>query len=238
MGGSFISQNRPRKQVTKPMHRNFIRFLSAQELRSWYFNGDFSCTQAGEKTAYNDLFRLSHNAQPHLPNHIHLEQLNRTIGKDFRLNAHDVGKALLKSLDELSQSTLYIERSGKIYAKHDAFEQWQEMLSFLAPLPFIAYKYFKEGLPLWHLGRSLVNSTLPLCPLNNCLNQSESTFHKQSFPLVDLHIHLNGSTEADFAWQYALENPKYIFEELEKSAKNLTIERFYYQNHFASPKEI
>ena len=209
------------------MNGHYIRFLSAHALMDWYFSGAFARGNLPAATACNDLVLLARNARRHLPDRHHQAELELTLGMGMRIDAGCIAGALMKSLDELSRPMLKAPSGGKIFVVQSRFEDWQDVLSELSPLPLVAYRYFSSRASESALLAAVEHSTLPSCSSGNAVADG-----------VDLHMHLNGTTEADFVWQYCLENQEQVADEFAAACKSPSVVRFYKQCHIASPGRL
>lgn len=111
-------------------------------------------------------------------------------------------------------SELLIRKNDVLYVKEEKFEEWSMLKTKLSPLWIIAgyiSTFLSSDIPnnwlLWE--KFKVNETrqfkhtallLPYIP-------DLDYFVRQIGGLNDLHIHLNGSTEADAIWSYMLSHP-------------------------------
>ncbi len=129
----------------------------------------------------------------------------------FEGNAKSISAILLKTLETFSDTFLEFH-NRKIYVQHDRFSDWQDELSRLSPLPIIAFSlYRKYGAPkpsfqgirtyIRTAGLAQFRYSTILGVYNPILGDMV-----RNTGLVDLHVHLNGTTEVDKVWLHTLEN--------------------------------
>lgn len=122
------------------------------------------------------------------------------------------------SLDSLS-TLLYI-KDNVIYVKDDDFQRWQSIITKVSPLLIISYFVYKNDIDTKILN-IFEHSVLPSIynkKLNKLIQEKE---------IIDPHIHLNGTTEADVVWQDILKYPKLFLKEMEKSIGNEIVSEQY-----------
>jgi hypothetical protein len=131
-----------------------------------------------------------------------------------------IGGLLRRSLERIADE--YFEfRQTRLYVRNDRFAAWQRLISRVPPLPLITYALHREygqgERASYELAKAqhilepnLWPSTLPsaFCPAIEEMVETEG--------LSDLHVHLNGTTEADLVWLDALSKPQAVYRELKK----------------------
>ena len=134
-------------------------------------------------------------------------------------------EAVIHSIETLAAQ--YLEfKYPKVYSNFDNLESWQVLITRINPLPLLAYclwdNYrrplddfreeirFIEEILVPNVGRSTLPA--PRCPAIDHLVSTRG--------LTELHMHLNGTTEADWVWLDALENPTKIIQELDRSLRH------------------
>ncbi|MBF0377673.1 MAG: hypothetical protein HQK72_09335 [Desulfamplus sp.] len=153
-----------------------------------------------------------------LPDHYYLR------GREFSLNGIDSLSSLLsKGLHRLS--SCHLELMGNlVHVKVDAWSDWQELLTFCTPLTCISAILWKEKFSsgireraeladfmIYHIYPNARYSCLPaprFPAMQGLLRDSG---------LYDLHVHLNGATETDIAWQFFLKKPFDVYKEFKKA---------------------
>jgi len=127
---------------------------------------------------------------------------------ELQLFTADNLKSILIDFFERIIKHLYII-NGKIYVKDDFFQEWQSIITRISPLMIIGYMIYKQRLKIDYFSYS----TLP------CIYNKNLEYIFQKYPIYDLHIHLNGTTEADMVWQDILKQKKDIYKDFEKGFK-------------------
>ena len=117
---------------------------------------------------------------------------------------NSIRELLNYSLKKLSENIFILD--GKPYIKEDSFEEWQEIISRVSPLIIISYYLYKNSLE--NMKDLFTFSVLP-----SIYNKRLEFLLKEK--IVDTHIHLNGTTEADIVWQDVLKTPSNILQEVE-----------------------
>ena len=131
---------------------------------------------------------------------------------------------LMKSFKKITERFVYF-RSERIYINSDNFEDWQDLISKLPPLPIIAYsiydkcKAYEYGnnykrsfdyFTVKFVGDILNNSALP------SIYEPEIEDFISSKGLTEIHLHLSGTTESDFVWQNALSHPAKFYQNIKR----------------------
>ena len=163
------------------------------------------------------LFIELRRANPTLPDYVYKNTLQNIK------NVTHIKDIILLSLDQISSE--FIEwKKGNIYIKNNKFEEWQNTLTFIPPLEIISYFFFKNRIKkeilLDYFNERY--STLP----SPYLPEIE---HELKGNLIELHIHLNGTSETEHIWIDALGNPYDFLKELEKSYSNKQVIELYNQ---------
>lgn len=177
-------------------------------------------------------------------------QENRQIPDHYyRLNQEKSFKGI-ESLGDLIRIGLYrlaedhLElRGSRIYVKQLKQNKWQELITYIPPLILqIAFLHIKK--PLIGKGTSdiidyfneyiLPNAKYTALPYPY-IPQIEN-YIEEKCGLHDLHMHLNGSTEVDIAWQDFLREPDKVYNDLKKKHKTpLVLEQFEQESYLNSP---
>ncbi len=114
---------------------------------------------------------------------------------------------LNNSLSSLA-SPLYT-RNNFIYVQNNKFHIWQDTINKVSPLIIISYFIYKKNLSEEYIEK-FQYSSLPSIynkKLNNILKKNE---------IIDTHIHLNGTTEADIIWQDILQTPQAFIKDVDE----------------------
>lgn len=116
-------------------------------------------------------------------------------------------ETLFTALEGLAQQHLVVE-GGEVRVRNDALGSWQDVLPFVPPLPVLAFaiyqKYKVRGLDCAEAGAAIACLAKTALPSVRDPGLDDLARH---VGLRDLHVHLNGSTEADWIWQDALKRP-------------------------------
>jgi len=144
----------------------------------------------------------------YLPEYAYEPHLNNIESKDFFALIEEISLEYLKN------------DSSKVYVREGKLEEWQGVISMLTPIPFIGYM-------LMHQGDGRVNpQTYTILPTINIPDTLNTDIVKQN----DLHIHLNGTSEAFYSWQKALVNPKNFIDSYRGSGSHVdSLELLLYQ---------
>ena len=180
------------------------------------------------------------------PDYFHEERV-RTASRE----AQTLSSFLCKSLTSLARE--YLEfRHDSFYVKADKLQSWQMLLCHVSPLPILSAAVFDEtNLPREKSERVLSGmlrySSLPGCydaRLNDMIRSQsrlgdqgpQARRFKGRGRLYELHMHLNGSTEATSTWLYYLARPDALYDILGKSTPR--VRQFYRQHNIDDPMEI
>lgn len=143
-------------------------------------------------------------------------------------------------------STEYLElRDNRIYVKLQKQNSWQELITYIPPL-ILQMAFLHIAKPLrsnniteireYFIEYILPNAKYTALPytyipqLENYINEKRG--------LHDLHMHLNGSTEVDIAWQDFLMEPDKIYNDLDKKYnKPLVLEQFEQESYLRTSLE-
>jgi len=163
------------------------------------------------------LFIELRRSNPTFPDYVYKNTL-----KDLE-SINSLKDIVLLSLDKISSE--FIEwKKGNIYIKNDKFEEWQNILTLIPPLEVISYFFFKN---------KIKKETLI-----DFFNERYSTLPSPYIPeidyelkgkLIELHIHLNGTSETEHIWIDALGNPYSFLKEFKKSYSKKEVIELYNQ---------
>jgi len=174
------------------------------------------------------VFVAERQSQTRWPDHVHKNL------RQFRQGEPQTLCALLLRMFRSYQETFLLYRGDRLHLTLDRFGAWQEEISNLSPLCFVAFAIQKKVPPpdssdlgaladyaercLSPFRHSLLLT--PICPEIEDLVAAEG--------LYETHLHLNGSTEVDKIWQEALRRPRRFIAELSQPLRrkdNPRIER-------------
>jgi hypothetical protein len=155
-----------------------------------------------------------------------------------------VAEALRVGLNRIAKDCFMFEPgSSKIKVKTAMQNGWQELVTYIPPL-ILQAAFLQDKIPLSDLDQVTLNNYYGTNILPNALytalvpvnNQYLENFVQARGGLYDLHMHFNGSTETDNAWQDYLSAPVRIFEELKKSFFDIKVrEQFQQESHLLEP---
>jgi hypothetical protein len=134
----------------------------------------------------------------HIPDHFLHAAIDHYIDHE-KEKIDSLDKLLTRGLAKLA--TEYIidnapkEKDHKLYIKKEQFSLWQEQLTFCPPLLLIATKKKKKYSDGGNDKEFIANFIMPNVKHTALLPLYIENFSNKGFH--DLHIHLNGSTEAD-----------------------------------------
>lgn len=172
-----------------------------------------------------------HNAT--LPDHVYKNRWDSLFH-----SCHDIRSLLLKALEDLSQRHLRGE-GAQIRIANGSLASWQDMLTYVPPLPFLAFAIHRT-----HKWRSpdcdeikTVSATLAKTALPSICDPGLNDLASHH-GLRDLHVHLNGSTEADWIWQDALKRPTRFAQTVVKSQGQAAEELFLQLDEGLQPKDL
>lgn len=164
------------------------------------------------------LLNCLHRWNPALPDHTIRNYLDSVLPSSTGTKPC---QPLLGALEGLATS--FLEFTGKdVYVKGKSFEEWQRHLTRIAPLPLLAYRLYQEYIPDFSRTndrRSMIErvaGTLRFSTLPTSYHASlEELIEKEK--LIELHLHLNGTTEIDRLWQDALRSPRKFYDNFNKA---------------------
>ncbi|MCP4116983.1 MAG: hypothetical protein GY737_16580 [Desulfobacteraceae bacterium] len=153
----------------------------------------------------------------HLPDHYYLR------GRECALRGIKSLSSLLSTgLQRLSSD--HLELTGRsVHVKVEAWPDWQGLLSFCSPLPCISALLWQEKFtpgmsePVQladFMGKYIEPNTRYSCLPAPRFPSVQGLLRDSG--LYDLHVHLNGATETDTAWQIFLRKPFDVYQELLK----------------------
>ncbi|WP_457644077.1 hypothetical protein [Persephonella sp.] len=154
---------------------------------------------------------------PLLPDYVYKNTLEDLKEKSTIKNV------LFLSFDKLSEQFIVWQKNN-IYVREDKFVEWQNLLTLISPLQLIIYFFWKNKVSKDFIIDFFSDkySTLP----SYYDPQIEYEIENR---LVDLHIHLNGTSETEYIWIDALGKPYEFIKELRKSYSKETVKELYRQ---------
>lgn len=144
-------------------------------------------------------------------------------------------------LEKLSKRHLEMI-DGRIYVKQKMQTKWQELITKIPPLLLQMAFLQKEKVFTGDLNTYITDNILPnvrytALPYPYIPNMEQ--FMREKNGLNDLHIHLNGTTEFDIAWQDMLDNPFDIYMDFSAGYKNDMVKELFEDVSFINnPNDI
>lgn len=172
------------------------------------------------------LFLKYRDSNRNIPDHYY----HKKTDYDLR-GIESLEQLLTVGLDRLASHHLFL-RDNRIYVKQEEQVQWQSLITFITPLTLQSAFLFKELKVLYTSDGNTVDCSSICTFYENfiCPNFKFTALPHPFIPQVehlvrktggfcDLHMHLNGSTETDKAWQHFLKNPDQVSQDLNKAFK-------------------
>lgn len=232
-------------------------FLSHSRILRKYLDGYWPYADPNLSKLSQEVFTALREGSPGQPDYIHSMRIRvarRNVPRSFstyldhdapeggipeRFSLRDRLAHAVRSIEE----EFLIERGGMLYVRQSVFEPWQECLTRLSPLPLLAaaaYRRYEGDLAKAQklVLRTLQHSSLPGCrepELDDMIRAGEVLGEGSFGPgLDDLHIHLNGTTEACQAWLHCLREPYATLCNLQEQWSKPTVRQFYSERGIAS----
>lgn len=193
---------------------------------------------------FNDIQRrlllLARSEDRDIPDHYY--RLN--LEKSFK-GIKSIGDLIRIGLYRLAEEYLEL-RENRIYVKQLRQNDWQELITYIPPLILqMAFLHIKKPLVdkssteiVSYFSKYILPNTKYTALPYPYIPQIESYIQEKN-GLHDLHMHLNGSTEVDLAWQDFLVEPDEVYQELKKGLKSpLVKEQFEQESYLRSPLEF
>lgn len=173
-----------------------VSFLTSDSLINNYNSGVF--LKKNTHKLRNIINSSQRNLNKKLPDYIH--------DNSFKINYHDcenINSLFYKSFKILSDKFI-IKKDIHIYINSDEFENWQNLLTFINHIPVLSYFIYSNN--KLELISDIKFSTLPYIKDSTLTSQLKKS-------LSETHIHINGTSEYIYTWQYFLskKNDAYIF---------------------------
>ena len=161
------------------------------------------------------IFITERRSEPAWPDHFIKNHREQRIGA--LEHTHELARNVLSSLAK----RFIIRLDGKLRIRSDQFHDWQELLPCISPLAVAVMFLVEEGKgqqfgkdPRPFLAQQL-GATALLAPFQPTI---EAMVERDG--LNELHMHLNGSTEADLIWADAMLQPIRFWGELRSELAN------------------
>lgn len=174
------------------------------------------------------LLLLERTTNPVIPDQFYISAREHGFVK---AGVADLASLLSKGLSYVSNQfiTNHAAKGEICYIKNGLFEQWQNILTICPPMILIAAYLSKHIIVsdsdfLDDYIICNVKYTSLLGPYVKSIDEMKG--------FDDLHIHLNGSTETDVLWQFFLNNPDEIRQDLKKALKENMVREQIEQEYF------
>ncbi len=160
--------------------------------------------------------------QPYHPDHYYLNY------RDTAFTSENLAEMLLCAFQILSRNLTFHNQKAEVELQH--LETWGRITTRVTPLPLLTHAFFQEfgaerarNILLKHRPMERVTLVGAHHPMIETLIREEG--------LNDLHVHLNGTTEADEVWQHALRHPIKTYRDLKRAQKVEKVREHYLQAH-------
>lgn len=202
----------------------------------------------GISVSLNDIKRrlmlLERCTNVSLNDHYYLLQRTVSFGEKQEYKGYSINKPLSDMLCSLSSRYLEL-RNNQIYVKQEQQTDWQDLISMFSPLLLIS-DYLIGHIPLDMDKKSDIQSYYVnyICPnsfytalVPAYIPELQHEVQKRH-GLHDLHIHLNGTVEADQAWINLLLYPDENYMNLQKAYEQDEIVKEQFECEDITPKEF
>nr|WP_321399150.1 hypothetical protein [uncultured Desulfobacter sp.] len=187
------------------------------------------------------------------PDHFYKNWIKHDLGETERMAPHHQISAYLKAcFDGLTKPLLTIQ-NNLVKVEPLRFETWQALLPRVPPLPLMSFRLYRHFNLPESVGEYTEYCLKRLVP-NFCRTAlpSPHTPHMDKFVnnngLIDVHLHLNGTTEMDRAWLHILSFPddfqtsltdeilenNIVKEQFDQIEEGISINRIHYRIRLAS----
>lgn len=166
------------------------------------------------------LLLLERNEKSSIPDHYY-----RLKSENSFNNIDSLADTIRVGLYRLAKEHLEL-RNNKIYVKQNRQNDWQELITNIPPLVIqMAFLHIEAPMRdrsnlgiLGYFNKYILPNTKYTALPYPYIPQIEH-YIKEKSGLHDLHMHLNGATETDIAWQDFLTHPDKIYTEIQKKAR-------------------
>lgn len=167
------------------------------------------------------IFAEIHAKDPYKPDYVY-----KNVIQDF-MKEKSLGTLTIDSFKELSDMLEF--RGDRVYVKNESFERWQEIILSVSPLAIISYLIYDQSNQSYRTDvEALISSIFDKSALPSIFDpQLDQMIAKDG--LNEMHMHLNGTTEADFVWQDALSEPSKFYTHFRESFGNTYVTDQYLQ---------
>lgn len=210
--------------------------LSDDESLSTYLNG----AAVSFEDLRRHIFLLQRKQNTAIPDHHYRLAMDKELGSFSTIDT-----LLIDGLGDLS-NYFFAKNEDRIHVVVERFNEWQSLTTYIPPLILqIIYLFnttsfqndHSTSLKIYFDKYIMLNARYTTLPYP--LIEDMETKVKSIGGFNDLHIHLNGSTETDFAWQEFLRNPDKVYEDLKKGAiTSIVLEQLKQESHQLLPKKF
>lgn len=184
--------------------------ISDPQLLNTYLQGGWLQPQQIEQR----VFQALREQQPFLPDYATtacMQNAGLQLSGDAAVGSY--AHLLLNVFEQLAKP-LFL-RGTRLYVQQDSFEDWQQMLTLVMPLPVISFFAFAQKLSE-HQAQSRFSEWFAnhSCLPGPYIPELVGLF---SEGVSEHHLHIMGTTESDYTWQDALKRPKAVLRYLKKS---------------------
>lgn len=185
-------------------------FLSSNRILEHYYNAK----ETGKSNI--DLFKSLLFLDFHLQNSNMPDYIYKNILVNFIDESATINNLIVKAFESISQRFTKF-RDKKIYINNGVFEEWQNLITQISPISILSFAIYNKCKDSFRLNiedfisEIFKNSAIP------CVYNPEIEDLIANKGLIDIHIHLNGTTEVDHLWQDALLYPSKFFNNIQKS---------------------
>jgi|GEM_PF-281331 len=125
---------------------------------------------------------------------------------------------LIKAFKIISEKYLYF-RDNQAFINTEKFEDWQNTVTCIPPLPILSFAIYNKCKESFRFNTlEFTKEVFKASTLPSVFDpELEDFFCREG--LRDIHIHLTGTTEADYVWQDALRYPKEFFKNINSALK-------------------
>lgn len=176
----------------------------------------------------SNLFISLRNTNRKLPDHFY----KNLIQNDY-LNIKDFTDLFVKSFENISSKYLVTNTvNNEVFVRSELFAEWQNALTYFPPAIIISNKIANIDFDFTDIDNLHQNYIIPNILFTAISSVNVEEFKKKnttSVGFIDLHIHLNGSTETDNVWQDFLSFPRKAYKNLKQAQKDLKVVEHYEQ---------
>lgn len=128
-------------------------------------------------------------------------------------------------IEKISENFLLFDNDKhQVVVKKESMEEWQAFISLCSAIPFVAKIYFNNKESFDNSKLINIHSILPISQAidDKCVEDLSN--------IVDLHIHINGTSESFYSWEKALSNPRQFIDSY-TTKRNNSLEQLLLQDN-------